>query len=58
MKRYATVLFWRPQVALFVNEASRLPVFVPLAPAARVVDRFVGQAALVFGVLAHTPLWP
>lgn len=38
---YATALFWRPQVALFVNEKTRLPVFVSLAPAATVVDRFV-----------------
>jgi hypothetical protein len=30
---YATVLFWRPQVALFVNEPTCLPLFVPLAPA-------------------------
>ena len=37
---YATALFWRPQVALFVNETTRLPVFVPLAPAATLVDRF------------------
>jgi len=37
---YATVLFWKPQVALFVNEATLLPVFVPLAPAATVVSRF------------------
>ena len=29
---YAKTLFWRPQVALFVNERTRLPVFVPLAP--------------------------
>ena len=29
---YATVMSWRPQVALFVNEATRLPVLVPLAP--------------------------
>jgi hypothetical protein len=37
---YAKTLFWRPQVALFVNERTRLPVFVPLAPAKSVVDRF------------------
>ena len=26
---YATVIFWRPQVALFVSETTLLPVFVP-----------------------------
>lgn len=36
---YANPLFWRPQVALFVNERSLLPVLVPLAPAASVVAR-------------------
>jgi hypothetical protein len=37
---YATILFWRPQVVLFVNERSLFPVMVPLAPALSVVDRF------------------
>jgi hypothetical protein len=37
---YANVLFWKPQVALFVNTTTRLPVFVALAPASRVIDRF------------------
>lgn len=37
---YATVLFWKPQLALFVNETTLLPVFVPLAPATTVIDRF------------------
>jgi hypothetical protein len=37
---YATVLFWKPQLALFVNETTLLPVLVPLAPAATVLDRF------------------
>ena len=36
---YATVLFWQPQVALFVNEPTRLPLFVPLAPSATVISR-------------------
>lgn len=38
---YATVLFWRPQVALFVNEVTLLPVLVPLAPARGVLSRFL-----------------
>lgn len=40
---YANALFWRPQVALFVNERTRLPVFVPLAPAKSVVDRLPAE---------------
>lgn len=44
---YATALFWRPQVALFVNESTLLPVLVPLAPAATVVDRFVAALGTV-----------
>jgi hypothetical protein len=36
---YVTVLFWRPQVALFVSERIRLPVLVPTAPAATVIRR-------------------
>jgi hypothetical protein len=36
---YAKPLFWRPQVALFVNERTLLPVLVPLAPASGLVDR-------------------
>jgi hypothetical protein len=38
---YATTWFWRPQVALFVNERTLLPVLLPMAPAATVVERFV-----------------
>ena len=37
---YATVVLWRPQIALFVNAQTFLPVFVPLAPASRVLTRF------------------
>jgi hypothetical protein len=37
---YATVLFWTPQVALFVNEPTLLPVLMPLAPAATLTERF------------------
>jgi hypothetical protein len=48
---YATVLLWRPQLALFVNEATLLPVFMPLAPAAKVLDRL--PAALEEVLLAH-----
>ncbi len=37
---YANVLFWRPQVALLVNERTLFPVLTPLAPAATLLDRF------------------
>ena len=46
---YATAMFWRPQVALFVNEATLLPVLVPLAPPADLVKRLAGPLA---GILA------
>ncbi len=39
---YATALFWKPQVVLFVNETTLLPILVPLAPAATVIERFPG----------------
>ena len=35
----ATALFWKPQVALLVNQRTLLPVFMPLAPAAMLVTR-------------------
>lgn len=37
---YATVLFWKPQVGLLVNERTLFPVLMPLAPAATLIDRF------------------
>jgi hypothetical protein len=37
---YATVLFWKPQVALFVNETTLLPLLMPFAPAVTVLARF------------------
>ncbi len=44
---YATALFWKPQVALFVNEPTLLPVLMPLAPAATLLARFPEQLAAV-----------
>jgi hypothetical protein len=44
---YATALFWRPHVALFVNESTLLPVLMPLAPAATVLERFPAALAQV-----------
>lgn len=43
----ATVLFWKPQVALLVSERTLLPVLMPLAPAATVGRRFPARLALV-----------
>jgi hypothetical protein len=36
---FATALFWKPQVALLVNERTYLPLYMPLAPAASLLDR-------------------
>ena len=44
---YATVLFWKPQVGLFVNESTFLPVLLPFAPADTVIDRFPKALATV-----------
>ncbi len=44
---YATALFWRPQVALFVNESTLLPVLMPLAPAATLIERFPPELSAV-----------
>ncbi len=49
---YATALFWRPQLALFVNESTLLPVFLPLAPAATVVDRFPNALRVILEAYA------
>jgi hypothetical protein len=40
---YATALFWKPQVALLVNERTLLPVFMPLAPATTLARRFADE---------------
>jgi hypothetical protein len=45
------VLFRQPQVALFVNEPTRLPLFVALAPGATVISRMTHTAAVVFTAL-------
>ncbi|MFP5488178.1 MAG: plasmid pRiA4b ORF-3 family protein [Acidimicrobiia bacterium] len=36
---FATALFWKPQLALLVNQRTFVPVFLPLAPAATLLDR-------------------
>ena len=45
---YVTVVFWKPQAALFVNERTLMPIIVPLAPASSVTDRFPSHVAAVF----------
>lgn len=47
---YATVLRWRPQVALFVSETTLLPVLMPFAPARTVISRFPAVLAEVLAV--------
>jgi hypothetical protein len=42
---YATAVFWKPQVALLVNEPTLLPVMMPLAPAATLLTRIAEQVA-------------
>jgi Domain of unknown function (DUF6933) len=44
---YATAMFWKPQVALFVNEPTLLPVLMPLVPATTLLARFPQQLAAV-----------
>src|SRR6266496_3656148 len=50
-ERSTTVPFWRPQVALLVNESTLLPVLMPLAPAAALTARF--PPALAALLAAH-----
>jgi len=46
---YATALFWKPQLALLVNEGTLLPVLMPLAPSSTLTARFPGELAVVLG---------
>lgn len=52
---YATALFWKPQVALFVNEATLVPVLVPLAPAKTLAERFPEHLGAVLDALGTDP---
>ena len=47
---FATALFWRPQVALVVNARTFLPVFMPLAPAPKLLDRLPDEIARVLKI--------
>lgn len=44
---YATALFWKPQLALLVNERTLLPVLMPLAPATTLPKRIALAVAEV-----------
>ena len=46
---YATALFWKPQLALLVNEQTLLPVFVPLASSSTLSAWLPGEPAVVLG---------
>lgn len=46
---YATALFWKPQLALLVNEGTLLPALMPLAPSSTLSARFPGELGLVLG---------
>ena len=48
---YATALFWKPQLALVVNERTLLPVMLPLAPAATLGKRFPKALRYVLNAL-------
>jgi hypothetical protein len=48
---YATALFWKPQLALFVHEETLLPVLVPLAPVGTLAERFPTHLATVLNAL-------
>ena len=52
---YGNVLFWRPQVALFVNATTFVPVLMPLAPSTSVLDRFPAAMVEVFAKLGIDP---
>lgn len=52
---YATALFWKPQVALFVNEVTLVPVLVPLAPATSLAERFPDHLEAVLNALGTDP---
>lgn len=51
---YATLLHWKRPAALFVNETVFLPVYVPLAPARSLLERFPDSLSTVLSQLAVT----
>jgi hypothetical protein len=53
---YATALFWKPQLALLVNDRTLLPVVMPLAPATTLAQRFPDALAQVMLALNIEPV--
>lgn len=53
---YATALFWKPQLALLVNERTLLPVVMSLAPAKSLAQRFPDALAQVLLALDINPV--
>jgi len=47
---YATALFWKPQLALLVNERTLLPLLMPLAPAATLPERIGHDLARILAL--------
>ena len=47
---FATALFWKPQVALAVNARTFLPVFMPLAPAGKLLERLPDEIARILAL--------
>jgi hypothetical protein len=47
---YATALFWKPQLALLVNERTLIPLLMPLAPAATLPERIGGDLARILAL--------
>ena len=52
---FATALFWKPQVALVVNAPTFLPVFMPLAPAGRLLERIPAEIARILALHGVEP---
>ena len=54
---YGTVLFWKPQLALLVNERTLMPILLPLAPASTLAERLgPAVAALLHRYAMALPL--
>jgi len=47
---FATALFWKPQVALVVNARTFLPVFMPLAPAGKLLERLPDELSRILAL--------
>jgi len=53
---FGTALFWKPQVALLVNARTYLPLFVPLAPAGKLLDRIPDEIARILALHGVDPV--